>query len=199
MKRPRPLFVFSVFCSALVIYASTQATVMASHPAEQTGPSDPLASMRVDHIMVNAQDFDASFAWYRDKLSFEPVVRWTVEGLVDTDLSYLRGGGFLIELVSGPESEATASLPRAGDFAEHFAQRGFTHLCFVVDDVDATLATLNRRGVPTFSPAIDFPALGVRVGFIQDPDGNVIEFKGPLAGNNVVAGEARWLNQTPSP
>jgi len=56
--------------------------------------------------------------------------------------------------------------------------------------VDAALSQLNQRGVPTFSGPIDFPPLAVRVGFIQDPDGNVIELKGPLAGNSVVEGNA---------
>ncbi|MEM6854925.1 MAG: VOC family protein [Planctomycetota bacterium] len=194
MNRYASLIVVGLIAVGSLIYGVNRVSAVTSGSVAEIKPADPLAGMRVDHIMVNARDYETSFAWYRDKLGFEPVVTWTVDGLVDTDLSYLRGGGFLIELVSNPESEATAALAPAKDFADHFTQRGFTHLCFVVDDVDAALAELNRRGVPTFSPAIDFPALDVRVGFIQDPDGNVIEFKGPLAGNNVVEGQAHWLS-----
>lgn len=166
-------------------------------PSATAESADPLASMRVDHLMVHARDFETSFAWYRDVLGFEPVVEWTVDGLEGTRLSYLRRGGFLIELVSAPPSDATAQLPRPADFAGHFAQRGFTHLCFVVDDVDAVLAILETRGVPTFAGPIDFPPLGVRVGFIQDPDGNVIEFKGPMAGDSEVGGDATWFDGAP--
>ncbi|MEO1236567.1 MAG: VOC family protein [Planctomycetota bacterium] len=165
----------------------------------QLAAADALASLRVDHVMVHAADYAVSLAWYRDKLGFRPVVEWTVDGLDGTALSYLERNGFLIELVGAPASEQTAALPRPADFAEHFAQRGFTHLCFRVDDVDAALATMNRRGVPTFSEAIDFPALGVRVGFVQDPDGNVIEFKGPMAGNNVLGGKAIWHDLQAAP
>ena len=53
---------------------------------------------------------------------------------------------------------------------------------------------MNRRGTPAFSPAIDFPPLNLRVGFVQDPDGNVIEFTGPPAGDNAVGGEATWAD-----
>jgi len=158
---------------------------------EQAEPS-VLDGMVVDHVMVNVADFEKSVKWYSEKLGFTETVRWTVEGLDQTNLAYLKRGDFLIELASGPTTEATASLPPATDFASHFSQRGMTHLCFKVHDIDAVLAEMKENDVPTFSPAIDFPELNCRVGFIQDPDGNVIEFKGPMAGNSVVNGKAVW-------
>ncbi|MEM8875808.1 MAG: VOC family protein [Planctomycetota bacterium] len=178
---------FGTLAGALSAHAQAPKPQMTSSPTV-----DPLASMKIDHVMVHAADFETSDRWYRETLGFEPVVEWTVDGLDGTRLSYLERNGFLIELVSAPTGDQTAALPTPADFAEHFAQRGFTHLCFLVDDVDATLTELAQRGTPTFSGPIDFPALGVRVGFIQDPDGNVIEFKGPMAGNNVLAGKADW-------
>lgn len=185
------LIAFAAFIGVALASSQLDGPLTASASSSAAEP-DPLDSMRVDHVMVHAVDFDRSYAWYRDMLGFRPVVRWTVDGLDGTQLSYLGRNGFLIELVSAPASDKTVSLPTPVDFAEHFAQRGYTHLCFAVDDVDATLLALNERGLPTFSDPIDFPALGVRVGFVQDPDGNVIEFKGPMAGNNVVGGEASW-------
>ncbi|MEM9366639.1 MAG: VOC family protein [Planctomycetota bacterium] len=146
------------------------------------------------HSRFCVSDFEQSVEWYTNKLGFREMVRWTVDGLPGTNLAYLKRGGFLLEIASGPTTEATVSLPSATDFGSHFAQRGFTHLCFRVRDVDAALAELNAKGVPTFSPAIDFPALNTRVGFIQDPDGNVIELKGPMAGDNVVEGRAQWVD-----
>ncbi len=198
--RTRRAFAGTIVASLIMMLQSAHADQGSESPHAATNPAaDPLASMRVDHVMVHAIDFEASYAWYRDKLGFRPVVTWTVDGLDDTDLSYLQRNGFMIELVSAAASEKTSQQPKPSDFAEHFAQRGFTHLCFVVEDVDATLAAMNERGVPTFSGPIDFPALGVRVGFVQDPDGNVIEFKGPMAGNNVLDGEATWQNPRYAP
>ena len=160
--------------------------------SESGDPADPLAGFATDHVMINVSDFHRSVRWYQEKLGFEEVVRWTVDGLAGTNLAYLQRGDFLIEIASGPETDQTARLPRATDFASHFAHRGITHLCFRVADVDAALAEMNRLGIETFSAAIDFPPLDCRVGFIQDPDGNVIEFKGPRAGKNVVDGQATW-------
>lgn len=154
--------------------------------------NDPVDEFAADHVLVNVSDFQQSVAWYRDKLGFEEVVRWTVDGLADTNLAYLRRGSFMIEIACAPKTEKTTQLPPATDFASHFAQRGITHLCFRVADVDTTLEKLNQQGVDTFSEPIDFQPLRVRVGFIQDPDGNVIEFKGPMKGNNVVQGSATW-------
>ena len=159
---------------------------------EENAGGGPLAGMRADHACVNVADFGTGLAWYRDVLGFRELVRWTVDGLAETQLAYLELNGFRIELVAGPTTADTAQLPRAGNFAEHFAERGITHLCFAVSDVDAALNECARRGAPTFSPGLDFPPLGLRVGFIQDPFGNVIEFKGPMTGDNAGSGAATW-------
>ena len=185
--------IIALVATLAVVASSAAVAVDRSSEDTQTKLESALDGMAIDHIMVNVSDFEDSVKWYTDKLGFKETVRWTVDGLPGTNLAYLKRGAFLIEVVSGPTSEQTVSLPRATDFSSHFAQRGFTHLCFKVQDVDAALAKLNAIGVPTFSPAIDFPALNTRVGFIQDPDGNVIEFKGPMAGTNVVRGTARWV------
>ncbi|MEM6692955.1 MAG: VOC family protein [Planctomycetota bacterium] len=179
---------------AIIPIPSILADEITTQP-KQTATASALDGMMVDHVMINVSDFERSVKWYGEKLGFKETVRWTVDGLYDTDLAYLRRGNFLIELVSSPTTDATTSLPPATDFSTHFAQRGITHLCFKVRDVDATLTELNKKGIPTFSPAIDFPALNVRVGFIQDPDGNVIEFKGPTTGNNVVGGNVVWARR----
>lgn len=44
------------------------------------------------------------------------------------------------------------------------------------------MTELARRDVATFFPATDFPqGAERRVAFVKDPEGNVIEFAGPLA------------------
>lgn len=182
--------VFAMLLIPTDLVLAQNSTIASKHRTSHSA----LDGMTVDHVMVNVSDFERSVKWYEDKLGFKETVRWTVEGLPGTNLAYLKRGSFLLEVASGPTTDATSSLPRAKDFNSHFAQRGITHLCFKVRDVDAALAELNDNGVPTFSPAIDFPALNTRVGFIQDPDGNVIEFKGPMAGNSVVNGKATWAN-----
>jgi predicted enzyme related to lactoylglutathione lyase len=65
---------------------------------------------------------------------------------------------------------------------EQFTFRGWNHICFASDDVDATVANLASRGVPVVLPPSDFPeGPGVRIGIVQDLEGNMIEFTGPLS------------------
>lgn len=45
------------------------------------------------------------------------------------------------------------------------------------------MAELTKRGVPAFVSATDYPkGAERRVAFVKDPEGNVIELAGPLAG-----------------
>jgi catechol 2,3-dioxygenase-like lactoylglutathione lyase family enzyme len=135
--------------------------------------------MRADHVMLGADDMDRMTAWYRNALGFEVENAWTVEGLPGIRLAYLTGHGFRLELIAGgaPRTPVPASFP------EHFTMRGFQHLCFWVDDMDAAVAELERQGVPMFVPATDYPeGAERRVAFVKDLDGSVVELAGPLAG-----------------
>lgn len=166
----------------LVGAALNQPPALAQSTASSNAQAaSPLATMRVDHVMVGVDDFDGMIRWYVDKLGFLEEKRWTVEGLAGINLAYLIGpGDFRIEFIGGGKGPRT---PVPATFPQHFTMRGFQHLCFWVDDVDAAMAELRRRGVPVFVPAEDYPVGAERrVAFIQDPEGNVIEFAGPLRG-----------------
>jgi len=75
-------------------------------------------------------------------------------------------GGTTIELMQGP----------AGDMER--PSRGFMHLAFEVDDVDATYADLLMKGVEFF---VEPKNVGdIRLAFFRDPDGNELElFQSP--------------------
>ena len=47
-------------------------------------------------------------------------------------------------------------------------------------DVDATLAELSGRGVEVLGEPIDLEAIGRRLGFLKDNNGNIIELAAPL-------------------
>lgn len=53
---------------------------------------------------------------------------------------------------------------------------GWTHAAFIVDDLDAVIADLARRGVPLSGGPDVYGDGRRRVCFIRDPDRNVIEF-----------------------
>ncbi|MEO1241665.1 MAG: VOC family protein [Pseudomonadota bacterium] len=148
----------------------------ASDVENRTDPE--IEDMAFDHMSINVADFDGAMTWYQDKLGFEVDVSWRVEALNGKQLAYLSLGDTVIELVAA--DEGGRGLPVAATFQDHFARTGYGHLCFSVEDVDATLARLEEKGVPVFvtaeTYALDETPYERRVGFIQDPEGNVIEF-----------------------
>lgn len=86
--------------------------------------------------------------------------------------------GFRIEIVGSTQSRS--GMPTTKDFGEGLRTSGIGHFCFRVDDVDAVLAELNRRGVSTFVELGSYPDAGVRLCFVKDKNSNLIEFVTPL-------------------
>jgi predicted enzyme related to lactoylglutathione lyase len=56
-----------------------------------------------------------------------------------------------------------------------------TLLCVSVDDVDAHARHLQEIGVELVAPPADHEPWGMRTVYIRDPEGNLIEFYGPLS------------------
>lgn len=164
--------------TAMTVYLAGAASAADIAP----NPSVETNAMAFDHMSINVADFDGAMVWYQDMLGFEVDVSWRVEALDGKRLAYLSLGDTRIELVAA--DEGGVGLPAAATFGDHFGRTGYGHLCFNVEDVDAMLAALEEKGVPTFvtgeTYALDGTPYERRVGFIQDPEGNVIEFAEPL-------------------
>lgn len=133
-------------------------------------------SMRADHVALRVANFAETLSWYKEKLGFKEEVVWTVEELLGMQLAYLEHNGFRLEIIGGGGFQPTQTLPAS--FQEALDIPGYGHLCFEVEDIDAVLAELEQRGVPTFVPAATYPLSNYwrRVGFVLDNSGNVIEF-----------------------
>ena len=140
--------------------------------------SKRLNSMRIDHVMISVPDYHETLQWYQEKLNATIEKEWTVEELPDLQLAYLDVNGFRIEVVGTPKAQS--GMPDFKDFGEALRTTGIGHFCFRVDSVDDAISELNQRGVPTFVEAADYPNVGVRVGFVKDNNGNVIEFSGAM-------------------
>ena len=142
--------------------------------------NNALDYMSFDHVMICVPNYDATLQWYREKFDATIEKEWTVDELPDLKLAYLNIHGFRLEVVAS--TRAQSGMPVASDFGDSLRNTGIGHFCFRVDDVDAALAEMNRRGVSTFVEAADYPNVGRRVGFIKDNNGNIIEFAGSLKG-----------------
>jgi methylmalonyl-CoA/ethylmalonyl-CoA epimerase len=141
--------------------------------------SNSLSSIPIDHVCLNVPNYEETLKWYQQKLDAKVTREWTVDVFSDLELAYLDVYGFRIEIIGSTQSKA--GMPTAQNFGEGLRTRGIGHFCFHVDDVDAVLAGLNRRGVPTFVPLGSYPNAGGCLCFIQDNNGNLIEFVTPLA------------------
>ena len=137
-----------------------------------------LDSMRIDHVMISVTNYQKTLQWYQDKFDATIEKEWTVEELPDLQLAYLNVRGFRIEVVGTTQSRS--GMPDMSNFGEALRTTGIGHFCFRVDSVDDAISELNKKGVPTFIEAFDAPQVGVRVGFVKDNNGNIIEFSGAM-------------------
>ena len=137
-----------------------------------------LNSMRIDHVMISVPNYQETLEWYQNKLNATIEKEWTVDELLDLQLAYLDVFGFRIEVVG--TTQGRLGMPNFQNFGEALRTTGIGHFCFRVDSVDEAISELNQKGVPTFVEAADYPNIGVRVGFVKDNNGNVIEFSGAM-------------------
>jgi catechol 2,3-dioxygenase-like lactoylglutathione lyase family enzyme len=137
-------------------------------------------TMRVHHVAISTAQFERLRTFYVETLGL-PVVG----GFPDQEITFLDAGGVILELVGEP----TPDRPSPTDFG----RRGWQHLAWEVEDVDATYADLVGCGVTGHSPPEDFPpdAPRLRIAFLRDPDGNLLELVQPLPESDHLAGAQR--------
>jgi glyoxylase I family protein len=126
----------------------------------------------IDHLVLRVKSLDAMLAFYC------VVLGCTVERrLDDIGLIQLRAGRLLLDLVS-----VDGQLGKAGGAAPGKEGRNLDHFCFRVDpfDEEAIRHHLVAHGIAAGETAMRYGAEGVGHSiYIKDPDGNVVELKGP--------------------
>jgi len=123
--------------------------------------------MELVQVRLVVEDFGASFRFYRDVLGFTPQVD-------DEAGPYGKltppGGGAAIALQARADLERSVPLVR-GRSAEDAAL-----IVLKVDDLDAVAAELGARGAKWASePQTQWERL--RVAYLRDPEGNLLEFQ----------------------
>jgi glyoxylase I family protein len=144
--------------------------------------SPPFAVQRIDHVVLRVRELERSIAFYRALLGCEIVKRRDDLGLV-----HLRAGVSMIDLVS-----LDGTLGRQGGAAAGNEGRNMDHLCLCIEPFDeaAILALLDAHGLAHGAKAqINFGAEGDGPSiYFNDPDGNLIELKGPAVAAQAGAG-----------
>jgi glyoxylase I family protein len=126
----------------------------------------------IDHIVLRVRDVDRALAFYCDALGCTVQRRDDDVGLIQ-----LRAGRSLIDLVP-----IAGKLGAAGGAPAAKEGRNVDHFCVRVDPFDeaAIRAHLARHAIAAGATEPRYGAEGRGPSiYITDPDGNVVELKGP--------------------
>ena len=126
----------------------------------------------IDHVVFRVADMERALAFYCGILGCREERR-----VDDTRLVQLRAGRSMIDLVD------TSHPAVDGDAVATKDARNMDHLCLIVDPFDESVlrAHLLEHGTSAGKIASRYGAEGAGPSFyIEDPDGNTVELKGPL-------------------
>lgn len=143
---------------------------MPANPPQNS--ASPFASFRGHHVGLRVQDFEAARDWYVEKLDFRVLHSWAGLGLSWAYLSPAADDEFHLEIMGGPVQRETPVLDSVID---SLSNAGFLHFCLEVDDVEAAVAELEKRGVVVTLPVMENPEISRKLAFVRDPWGNMIE------------------------
>ncbi|BEP13363.1 VOC family protein [Acidothermaceae bacterium B102] len=128
---------------------------------------------RLDHVGLNVADLDTAETWYVEALGYVRELALRID-VFELDIVMLihPDNGDRLELLHRPGSRTGL---RAATPPEAVLTDGFGHIAFDVTALDTAfdrLVGLGARPVMTPRPS---PERGVRMAFVADPEGNLIE------------------------
>jgi glyoxylase I family protein len=132
----------------------------------------PFSPREIDHVVLRIRDLDRALAFYCGVLGCTVDKRQEAIGLVQ-----LRAGRSLIDLVP-----LEGKLGRQGGAGPAAEGRNLDHFCLRVEpfDGEAILAHLRANGLDPGTVESRYGAEGEGPSiYVTDPDGNVVELKGP--------------------
>ena len=135
----------------------------------------PFTVQKIDHVVFRVRNLERSVSFYEKVLGSRVERRRPDLGLV-----HLRVGESMVDLIS-----IDGRLGQAGGRAPSDEGRNVDHLCLRVEPFqeEELVAHLLRHGLVPRGPAsVNFGAEGDGLSlYFSDPDGNVIELKGPAS------------------
>ncbi|MBI4944372.1 MAG: VOC family protein [Actinobacteria bacterium] len=137
------------------------------------GPSGPAgaAGYRFDHVGLTVGDLAAMTDWYCAALRLEVDLEFAVDGPGLRGVM-LRGPGYRLELL---HRDGNVAGLQAANPVEAALTRGFGHVALDVPDVDAAYDALLAAGARDRMSPRPSPEPGVRMAFVADPEGNLVE------------------------
>jgi catechol 2,3-dioxygenase-like lactoylglutathione lyase family enzyme len=120
-------------------------------------------SYSIEHVSIRCRDVEASAEYFHRMFDAEVVLKRNLDE--SRRIFFLRIGDSMLELMEmGPGLEPPAPM-------EHY---GAHHIGIKVDDFDASYRDLKEKGADFLGEPFE-PTPGVRLVFLQEPNGTVIE------------------------
>ncbi|HEX9999712.1 MAG TPA: VOC family protein [Actinoplanes sp.] len=135
---------------------------------------------RLDHVGLAVRDLAAATAWYCDAFGYAHELTLRVEPLeLDIVMLLHPAHGDRLELLHRPGS--APGLRPAGP-AEAALSEAYGHVAMDVADLDEAYTRVVGLGArPVLAPQAS-PEPGVRMAFVADPEGNLVELLSRPAG-----------------
>lgn len=127
----------------------------------------------LDHIGLSVGDLEAQAAWYQQALGLELRARGGIEA-IGMRVAFLvePTEGWSIELL---EREGSKPGLQAPDAPTAVLTRGWGHICLRVPDVRVAYEALIAAGATSRMEPSESPTPGLKLAFVADPEGNLIE------------------------
>ena len=128
---------------------------------------------RLDHVGLAVADLAAQAAWFCEVFGLVRELTARVEALdLSIEMLIHPGYGYRVELLHRAGSEPAG---KPGTPAEAALGHGYGHVAFDVTDLDAAYERAVARGARPVMPPGPSPEAGVRMAFVADPEGNLVE------------------------
>ncbi|MFI1032929.1 VOC family protein [Streptomyces sp. NPDC020951] len=127
---------------------------------------------RLDHVGVNVRDLDAQTTWYKAAFGLQTVFEFRLEGPGLSGVVLEHPYGWRIELLA-----RTGSAPglRAPDPLTAALTEGYGHFAVTTPELEPVHAALLAHGAGEALAPGPSPEPGVRMAWVTDPEGNLIE------------------------
>jgi catechol 2,3-dioxygenase-like lactoylglutathione lyase family enzyme len=132
-----------------------------------------MGEVRLDHVGLAVADLAASAVWYCEVFGLVRELAVRVEALeLSIEMLIHPRYGYRVELLHRPGSSEGGKPATPGEAA---LRHGYGHVAFDVDDLEEAYERAVARGARPVMPPGPSPEAGVRMAFVADPEGNLIE------------------------
>jgi lactoylglutathione lyase len=125
-----------------------------------------------DHVGLNVGDLETMTDWYVAALGLEVEFEFALDHVDFRGVMLRSPNGFRVELL---HRDGNAAGLRATSPVDAALTRGFGHVAFDVADVDAAYDALLALGATDRMSPRPSPQPEVRMAYVADPEGNLIE------------------------